>query len=54
MSKEEHRLLFYEKVDEHLSRKDKSTKPFSDAAFHSPLDVVRCYKSGVETKVLNK
>ena len=53
MSEEEHRQLFYERVDEHLSGKDESTKSFSDAAFHNQLNVVRCYKSGVETKVLN-
>jgi len=38
MSEEEHRRLFYEKVDEYLSGKDESTKPFCDDAFHNRLN----------------
>lgn len=50
----EHRKLFYEAVNKHLSGKDDSAKPFSDEAYQLRFDILKKAKEGVNLTALKK
>ena len=50
----EHRKLFYEAVNKHLSGKDDSAKPFSDEAYQLRFDILKKAKEGVNLTSLKK